>query len=232
MNILFVTLARHGSKSIPLKNIAPIAGVPLIQYTTQQVLKSKYFNNYNYIVSTDSIKIGDAVTGDNIFVDVDRPTELANDTAPSGVAVKYCCELMEKKFGLKYDIVVEVMATNPLKTAEDIDGCIEMLVESNYSSVVAVKRVFDEHPSRVKYLENGLLKSFYPEIPESRRQDLFPAAYIRAGSIYAVTRSLLSTGLRYDNEKTGAYVLEDHRVINIDEPADLDRARMRLELDK
>ena len=72
------------------------------------------------------------------------------------------------------------MCTNPLKRVKDIDNCIEELVNSkNIDSVVSVVRIWDNHPSRVKYIENGLLKDFYPEIPESRRQDLTPPAYVR-----------------------------------------------------
>ena len=120
-----------------------------------------------------------------------------------------------------YDIIVELMATNPLKTAHDIDRVIEKLVTTGSDSVVSVVRVWDAHPSRVKYIENDRLMDFYPEVPESRRQDLSPPAYIRNGSIYATTReSLISTGLRL-GPVTRPYVMPSERSINIDEPIDL-----------
>mgnify|MGYP001380566652 CR=1 FL=1 len=75
---------------------------------------------------------------------------------------------------------------------------------------------------RLKYLDKeGIICDFYPEIPESRRQDLKPDAYIRAGSIYVVKRELIAKGLRYGEGKALGYILPDDRFINIDERRDL-----------
>ena len=57
------------------------------------------------------------------------------------------------------------MATNPLKNAYDIDGCIENAVINDYECCVAVNRIWDQHPARVKKIVDGVLIDFYPEIP-------------------------------------------------------------------
>ena len=114
------------------------------------------------------------------------------------------------------------MATNPLKTEEDIDACVLMLIDKSADSVIALGRLFDHHPSRIKYLdEQGVISDFYPEVPESRRQDLMPLAYIRAGSVYVMTREQISTARRYGGKKSYGYILPDERFLNIDEPRDL-----------
>jgi CMP-N-acetylneuraminic acid synthetase len=156
---------------------------------------------------------------------IDRPAVLATNTATSASALIDAVQQIKQH----YDYIVELMVTNPLKTVTDIDCCIELLHQTNANAVVAVRRVYDYHPSRVKYIENNTLRDFYPEIPESRRQDLSPPAYIRCGSIYAVQRDFLfKTQARY-GDNTVPYIMPDERVVNIDEPIDLELAKLMLE---
>ena len=120
------------------------------------------------------------------------------------------------------------MCTNPLKTFEDIDGVIERIDETKSDTVCSVVRVWDYHPSRVKFIEGNKMKDVYPEVLESRRQDLTPPAYIRNGSIYAMTWEQINVkGSRYD-KNTVPYMMPEERTINIDEPIDLELARILL----
>ena len=218
--VLAITLARGGSKRIPKKNIADINGKPLIQYTFDEVKKSKYIDGY--VVSTDDLDImGTCIR--NEVQSIIRPKDLAKDTTTSADALIHCVEKQEK-----YDYVVEIMCTNPLKNIEDIDGVIKKLNDTNADSVVSVVRIWDHHPSRVKYIEGDRLIDFYPEVPESRRQDLTPAAYVRNGSIYATTyTSLMENRVRLGPD-TRPYIMPEERTVNIDEPRDLELARIML----
>ena len=216
--VLAITLARGGSKSIPGKNIMPLAGRPLLQYTTDEVAKSQYIDAY--YVSTDSDDIKAVCESLNVEV-IDRPAELASDTAKSSDALIHAVGAALAIEDAPFDIVVEVMATNPLKVAEDIDGCIAKLVELDVGSVVSVTRLLDHHPSRIKYIIHDKLYDFYPEVPESRRQDLTPAAFVRNGSVYAMTRDFLASNSTRYNKETYAYIMPPERYINIDDPADL-----------
>ena len=216
--ILAITLARGGSKRVPKKNITLINNKPLLQYTIDEVKKSKYIDNY--IVSTDDNDVINVCKNLNVNYH-NRPKEFAQDTSTSASAIKNVIELHKD-----YDIIVEIMCTNPLKTVDDIDGCIEKLIKSDSDSVVSVVRVWDNHPSRVKFIENDMLNDFYPEIPESRRQDLTPPAYVRNGSIYAFWKSSF---LKYNNRlgKTcRPFIMPEERTINIDEPIDLELAKI------
>ena len=218
--VLAITLARGGSKRIPKKNIADINGKPLIQYTFDEVKKSKYIDRY--VVSTDDMDIMGACIRNEVQ-SIIRPKDLAKDTTTSADALIHCVKEQEK-----YDYVVEIMCTNPLKKVEDIDGVIEKLNDTNADSIVSVVRIWDHHPSRVKYIEGDKLIDFYPEIPESRRQDLTPAAYVRNGSIYATTHaSLMENRVRLGPD-TRPYIMPEERTINIDEPRDLELARILL----
>jgi CMP-N-acetylneuraminic acid synthetase len=129
---------------------------------------------------------------------------------------------MEKKNRIKYDIIVELMCTSPFKKREDIDRCIEKLITQKADSVIAVKQLYDHHPARIKKIVNGRIENFcVSEKIESRRQDLKPKAYVRAGAIYVLNRDyLIKKKQRYGSKKSYPYILSDKRAINIDEEND------------
>mgnify|MGYP003136613927 CR=1 FL=1 len=219
--VLAITLARGGSSRIVKKNIVDINGKPLLSYTTSQAKKSKYIDTY--VVSTDDSDIAEVALGEGVEVHR-RESRYAEDTSTSAESLLNVIEQYEG-----YDILVEIMATNPLKTVNDIDGVLEKLENTSADSVVSVVRIWDHHPSRVKYIENDRLLDFYPEIPESRRQDLTPAAYVRNGSVYATTmKSFVANKVRLGPD-TRPYIMDEARTINIDEPIDLKLARVLME---
>ncbi len=222
INILAITLARGGSKSIKNKNIALIKGKPLIYYTIREAVKSKYIKDY--IVSTDSYKIMKVVNRLGISTPFKRPKKLSSDKSTSVEALKHALLFMENKNKIKYDIIVELMCTNPLKNIDDIEKCIEiMLKNKSAESVIAVHQLHDHHPARIKKILNGKIRDFcIKEKNESRRQDLTPKAYIRSGSIYVMKRNyLLKKNKRYGGANSMAYILPDKRAVNIDTPIDL-----------
>lgn len=228
LNILGITLARGGSKSIPRKNIKLINGKPLIAYTIRAASESKYLTDY--IVSTDDLEIANVAKEYGANVPFIRPPELASDTASSVSALQHAVDAMETLNDLTYDYIVELMATNPLKSTQDIDACIEILVSSNCDSVIAMNIVEDNHPARIKKIENGYIRDFcIPEPNEARRQDLEPKAYIRSGSIYALNRDhLMNDGMRYGSINSRPFILPNERVINIDNIDDFHLAEYKL----
>ena len=227
-NILGITLARGGSKGIKNKNIINLNGKPLIFYTINEAKKSKYLNDY--IVSTDSLKIlkiAKKFKAETPFV---RPKKLAKDKTSSVDALKHAVEFMEKKNKKKYDYIVELMCTNPLKQTQDIDKCIKKIIEKKSDTVIAMHELEEHHPARIKKIVNGKIKDFsFKEKPESRRQDLKPKAYIRSGSIYAIKRDyLMKKNRRYGSNNSYAYILPQKRAINIDDKYSLAVAKMMI----
>ena len=227
-NILGVTLARGGSKGIKNKNIIKINGKPLIYYTIKEAKKCKKITKY--IVSTDSIKIKKIAQKYKVDVPFIRPKKFSQDSSTSAAALKHALIECEKIFNKRFDYVVELMATNPLKSSIDIDKVINILLKNNADSVIAVNRLFDHHPSRIKKIIKGKLYDFaVKEKLESRRQDLKPNAYIRSGSIYAMSRRYVMNKKRYFSGKSFAYILPLDRTINIDDKNDFLIAKRRLE---
>ena len=219
--ILCVILARGGSKGIPGKNIKELAGHPLIAYTICEVLKSNYIDRV--IVSSDDEEIRKTSMRYGAEAPFVRPKELSTDTAKPVECIKHATKWAENDGNIKYDYVVELLCTNPFKTSDDIDKALEMQIETNADSVIAVMSLEDHHPIRIKKIVDGKIRDFNStliEIPESRRQDLKPDAYIRCGSIYSMRRDMLEKGIRYGTDDSRAYMLPRERVVNIDEPMD------------
>ena len=168
--ILAIILARGGSKSIRKKNIADLCGKPLIAYTILEAKKSKYIDRI--IVSTDDSKIKSVSIKYGAEAPFDRPKLLATDIATSLDAMIHATDWCEKSEKKKYDFIVELMCTNPMKTVEDIDGAIKKLIKTNADSVIGMSKLDDKHPARAKRIDNDRIVDFcVPEL-SSRRQDL------------------------------------------------------------
>ncbi len=206
MKVLAITLARGGSKGVKFKNLALINGKPLIDYTFDIIKGSKYISRY--VVSTDSPKIRDHCLNSGFDAPFLRPAELASDTATSPEALIHAVHFCEEQDGIKYDYVVELMATNPFKTALDVDLCIEKLDQTKADSVIGVSQLDDHHPARIKKIINDKIVDFCVEETSTRRQELRPLAYIRNGSIYAMNRDcLVNNGHRFGGDNSRPYLM-------------------------
>lgn len=221
--VLAITLARGGSRGILKKNITLIRNKPLLTYTIDEVVKSEYIDKY--IVATDDDDIEQVCINNKVDC-FRRKTVSDTQTTAEGIL-----EVLNNI--PKYDYVIEIMCTNPLKNVEDIDGVINKLASTDSDSVVSVVRIWDNHPSRVKYIEDDLLIGFNlnedPDIPGQRRQDLEPPAYVRNGSIYAMKWDQIKNAKRRLGPITRPYIMPEERTINIDEPRDLMLAKFIIE---
>ena len=217
-----ITLARGGSKRVPKKNMAFISGKPLIKYTIDQVRGAQFVDRH--IVSSDD----DEVLQYCVLMGVETHRRSDKNSADTSTSADAIAEVI-RDLGIDSHYIVEVMCTNPLKSSADIDGAIAKLNATQADSVVSVVRVWDHHPSRLKYIEDDRLMDFFPEVPESRRQDLTPPAYVRNGSIYAFTlASFVRTGRRLGDD-VRPFVMDESRSINIDELIDLEVAKIMIE---
>jgi CMP-N-acetylneuraminic acid synthetase len=227
--ILAISLARGGSKSVPYKNIRQILGVPLIAYTIVEALRSKLITRY--IVSTDDVAIQKVAIEYGAETPFLRPPEFSTDTASSVSALKHAVNWVESDEGVKYDYIIELMCTNPLKNVQDIENTIKKLISTGADSVIAVHKLEDHHPIRIKKIVDDRIVDFcLTEVAEMRRQDLKPDAYVRSGSIYALTRDhLMVDNLRYGSENSRPYILPPERAINVDTEIDFLVAEKMLE---
>lgn len=230
MNILGITLARGGSKGIPNKNKKMLCGKPVICWTIEEAKKSKYLTDY--VVSSDDSDILELAAVAEV-THIRRPTNLALDGTPTLPALIYSALAIETRTGKEFDYIIEIRATSPLKTIQDIDAAIEMLLEAppEVDSVIGVTECQEYHPARVKYLENGKIRDFLPEPVDGRRQNLTPPAYIRNGTIYALKRRVImgQQPKLFGHEHSLAYIMPPERSVNLDSPIDFKLAEVLLQ---
>lgn len=222
--ILGVIPARGGSKGIPGKNLHKISGKPLIQYTIEASKGSKLLSEF--IISTDNEEIADfsqSIGGNVPFV---RPSRLSTDKALSLPVILHALEFMESSIGNKYDIVVMLQPTTPLRNYKDIDGALSILLDGQADSVISVTEVGGYHPLRMKRIIDGRLINYIEQGVEDMRprQDL-PPVYIRNGAIYAAYREVLVDNNSFSGNDCYAYNMPPERSVNIDTLDDLTLAK-------
>jgi len=187
--------ARGGSKGIPNKNIVEVVGKPLIAYTIETALQSKYLDRV--VVSTDSEKIACISKDWGADVPFLRPSHLATDNAKTIDTIIHTLEQVEEK----YDYVMLLQPTQPLRRVKHIDEAIEQIVEKNQHSLVSISPV-KQHPILMRKIdENGRAISLLGENSTVRRQD-FREVYIVDGTIYInkIDENLTSETSLNDNE--------------------------------
>lgn len=229
--VLVNILARKGSTSVKDKNIADVGGKPVLWYSVTEALKSKYADAI--CVSTDSPKYAKIAENAGVKVPFLRASEHSTKDSTAAAASSWTTLEYEKYSGETFDFIVDFMNSNPFKTVEDLDKCIEMLFENQHAdTVVAVTRVWDGHPDRIKQIKKGELQDWpgTKEKLESLRQELTPEAYIRCGSVYAMKRHVLIEEGNRRGKVSLPYIMPDERVCNIDEPKDLLTARAMIDL--
>jgi CMP-N,N'-diacetyllegionaminic acid synthase len=208
--------ARGGSKGIKNKNIIDLCGKPLISYTIQAALESKYIDKV--IVSTDSQEIADVAIKYGAEVPFLRPGELASDTSKTIDAVMHAVGELEKRKE-QYDILILLQATQPLRTADDIDSAIELFIKNKGQSLVSVSPV-EDNPILIRTIDNlGRMNSILPMKSTCRRQDM-PLYYRVNGCIYINLISELDLNTSFNDNKI-PYIMPKERSVDIDEIKDL-----------
>ncbi len=223
MNVLGLIPARGGSKGVPRKNIKPLAGKPLLNYTAEAALSSELLTRV--ILSTEDEEIAEVGRACGIEVPFLRPAELAQDTTPTLPVVQHALRFLEEQ-GSHFDAVCLLQPTNPLRRTADIDSCIELLESGQADTVFTVLAVPAEHNPHWVYFRNedgSLRLSTGEATPISRRQDL-PPAYHREGSVYVSRRDVVMFGNSLYGARVIGFEIERQRSVNIDNLNDWARA--------
>lgn len=135
--ILALIPARGGSKGIPRKNIIIIAGKPLIAYSIEQALASRYITRT--IVSTDDAEIAEVARCFGSEVPFMRPSEFAQDLSPDIDVFRHALEWLRDQEGYTCELVVHLRPTGPVRRVELIDKAIETML--NYLEADSLRSV-------------------------------------------------------------------------------------------
>lgn len=219
VEVLGLITARGGSKAIPKKNVRILAGKPLIAWTIEAASKSRFLSGV--IVSTDDEEIAHVSKLFGADVPFMRPAELARDDSPHVLSVEHAVRWLEDKAGHAPDYVMVLQPTSPFRTAQDIDGAIQLAISQNASAVVSVCES-NKHPYKIhQILEGGTLSSFVKsDIAYLRRQDL-PVAYAENGAIYLSRSESLLRERTFLPVGTFPYIMPQERSLDVDSEWDL-----------
>ncbi len=219
-NIVGVIHARGGSKRIPLKNLKPLNGKPLIAYMIDAALNSGYLRRV--IVSTDHPEIRRISLECGAEAPFVRPAHLAED-CPSEWVTQHAVEFVETQEGQRVDIAVTMQPTTPFCLGKDIDVCVEMLLSrSDFHSVFSTKAVHERpewmfvahEDDRAELLTGGELKG------DRGVFQCLQKLVIPNGAVYATRRQALFEEGVIISRKTGVYIMPPERSVDIDEPID------------
>jgi CMP-N-acetylneuraminic acid synthetase len=218
--ILAVVPARGGSKGIPLKNLREVGGRSLIAHVGEVIRTVPEIDRA--VVSTDHEGIAAAAEAAGIAVPFRRPAAISGDKIGDIDVLTHALEATEAIDQTRYDIVVMLQPTSPLRTAADVSATLHMLVEGGWDSVWTVSPTDTKaHPlKQLAVSEAGSLDYYDTRGPEIvARQQLEPV-YHRNGIAYAITRECLLKQASIKGKRTGALVIEgDH--VSIDTEWDL-----------
>ena len=217
--ILCTICARGGSKGVKNKNIKEINGKPLIAYTIKQAQDSGLFEHI--VISTDSDDIANIAREYGAEVFFKRDVQMASDTAGKLDVIKDAFMRSEEHYKTKFDYLIDLDATAPLRIVEDIiDSFNQFKENSNDNLITAMPSRRSPYFNLVEQNKEGkvyLSKSLDNAIV--RRQDA-PKSYDMNASIYIWKRDVILNEKSFFLGNTGLYVMPEDRSIDIDTELD------------
>jgi len=229
--VLAIIPARGGSKSIPYKNILPLAGKPLIYYTIREAFLATGLDWF--IVSTDDPKIAEVCKKYGADVPFLRPKRYAQDRTLDLPVFNHALLWLEEHRGWKPEIILNLRPTSPLRRAEEIDTCIEFVQKTNCDSLKTVIPTLI-HPHKMWWIgENNklipILKTktrlrYGPDLP---RQKLEKIAYWQDGYVDITRRKFIlkaKFGNMFGKDFRG-FVRDAKETIDLDTPEDYKDAK-------
>jgi CMP-N-acetylneuraminic acid synthetase len=214
-SFLAVILARGGSKRLPQKNILNLNGKPLVSWSIEAGLKSKYIDKV--VVSSDDMEILEISKSCGAEI-ISRPSFLASDNSTTFDSIKHAIENFAK-----YDYIILLQPTSPLRDEKHIDEAIELLDKKNADAIISVCEM-DHSPlwSNVLPSNKSMMGFLKDEILNVRSQDL-DMYYRINGAIYICrVDKLLSERSFFIKENIFAYEMDREVSLDIDNQLDFD----------
>lgn len=223
-NVIAFIFARGGSKGVPRKNIKPLAGKPLIAHAIDTAKASRHVQRV--IVSTDDPEIAEVAKAYGAEVPALRPAELASDTASEWLAWRHAITDLA---GGPFDVFVSVPATAPLRSVEDVDACIEMLLTGDCDIVITASEAHRNPYFNmiVREADGSARVVISPEGKITRRQDA-PVVYDVTTVAYAARPDFVLRETGVFAGRTKAVIVPTERALDIDTPLDFELAEFFL----
>ena len=217
MKVLCTICARSGSKGIKNKNLKKINKKTLIDISLTQAIKSKIFSNI--IVSSDSDKILDVSKKYKVILHR-RSKKLSTDKSPKIPVIRDALKFAEKKTNQKYDYIIDLDVTSPLRNILDIKKSFAKFLKKKNSNLFTVTNARRNPYFNMIEISNNKIKICKKNIkPFTRRQDA-PNIFELNASIYIWKRDWLLKSDNLISNKTGYYLMPMNRSMDIDSDYD------------
>jgi len=217
--VVAIVPARGGSKGLPGKNLAPVAGVPLITRTIRAAVGASRIDAV--FVSTDDDRIADAAHAEGAGV-IRRPVELAGDTATSESALLHALDEIAVGAGNLPGVTVFLQATSPFVDSADLDEAVRRVVEGEDDVVFSV---VPSHAFLWRESPDGAEGVNHEASVRPRRQEREPE-FRETGAFYVMRTDGLREAEHRFFGRVGMLRVPDAHAIEIDDPGDLALARV------
>jgi len=221
MKRLCTICARGGSKSVPYKNIKSLFGKPLLVHSIEQARASAMFERL--AVSSDSDEILAIASNAGVDDVIRRPAEMATDTAGKIPAIHHALITIEARHDTRYDLLVDLDATSPLRNPDDIVGAIDLQQKSRAGSVITgAPSHRSPYFNLVEQAPDGSVR-LAKTLPMSvvRRQDAPPTFDMNA-SIYVWDTARFRADPRTFYEDTRLFEMPPERSLDVDTALDFE----------
>lgn len=219
MKRICTVCARAGSKGVRGKNLRMLNGLPLLAHSLRQAFLSGMFDAI--AVSSDSPEILAIAKEYGATVLIDRPAEMATDTAAKLPVIRHCVAEAERILGMTFDTCLDLDATSPLRDVEDIHAVVQILESSGAGNVItAMPARRSPYFNMVEQDEHGVVRLAKPTSPPVVRRQDAPACFDMNASIYGWKREVLMTAPGLFNHDTRLHVMPEDRSIDIDSEVD------------
>lgn len=220
LRLLAVVPARGGSKGIPLKNIQPVNGVPLVARTARLVGKLDYIDRA--VLSTDSDEIATVAMEHGLEAPFRRPEHLSGDRIGDYEVLRHALEQVELEGDLPFDAVIMLQPTSPMRTPTHISAALDLFIKGDYDAVWSVSQSDTKnHPLKQLIVSDQALAYYDDEGADIiSRQQLKPL-FQRNGVVYVISRQCLLKHGDIKGLRTGALVVKEPTV-SIDTMEDLE----------
>lgn len=219
---------RAGSKGVPGKNLRLVAGLPLFAHSVRHAVESGLFAEV--VVSSDSEEILALAPEYGATGTVVRPPEMATDTAGKVPAIAHAVTTTEERVGRRFDVSVDLDATSPLRTVDDIRDAVALFERSDVESLITgTEARRNPYFNLVELQSDGTVRvAKQPDADVLRRQDA-PRCFDMNGSIYVWRRDSLVREPQVFYSSTILFEMPPERSIDIDSEFDFRLVKWLLE---
>jgi CMP-N-acetylneuraminic acid synthetase len=213
-NVLAVIPARGGSKRFPRKNIYMLRGHPLIAYTIKAAQDATRLTDW--LVSTDDEEIAAVSKRYGAPVPFIRPSNISGDADRNSAVMRHALEFMEAKTGRRYDIIMLLQPTCPIRSSSHLDEAVDLLWTSPLDTLASVRGPIKKRDPYIKAIRGGVLEPYNPaEDPKD-----FEGCYMYNAALYAMKRDFFLREMSFVSQRSVPLVMDRFHSADIDEKVD------------